>query len=43
VAEAPHHPIGFSVGVIYQVEDETIYILAVTHTKREPFYWEERN
>lgn len=32
----------FPFGVIYRVETETIYVLAVMHLKRKPGYWKNR-
>jgi toxin ParE1/3/4 len=33
---------GFPYGVIYAVEDDTVYVAAVMHLRREPGYWERR-
>lgn len=32
----------FPYGIIYVVEDDTIYVAAVMHLRREPGYWERR-
>lgn len=32
----------FPYGIIYSVEAKTLFILAVMHLHREPFYWKER-
>ena len=32
----------FPYGVIYQIEDEQIVIIAVMHLNRKPGYWEDR-
>ncbi|MBI5048444.1 MAG: type II toxin-antitoxin system RelE/ParE family toxin [Deltaproteobacteria bacterium] len=32
----------FPYGVIYQVTDEQVFIIAVMHLNREPNYWEKR-
>lgn len=32
----------FPYGVIYQVRDDRILIVAVAHLKRKPFYWANR-
>jgi mRNA-degrading endonuclease RelE of RelBE toxin-antitoxin system len=33
----------FPYQVIYRVHQETVYILAIAHTKRYPGYWENRD
>lgn len=33
---------GFPYALIYSVEDETIVVIAVPHTHRNPHYWNER-
>lgn len=33
----------FPFGIIYRIESETIYVLAVMHLKRRPFYWLKRD
>jgi len=32
----------FPYGIIYRLEKNTIYIVAIAHFKRRPFYWKER-
>jgi len=32
----------FPYGIIYAVENDTIYVAAVMHLRREPGYWEHR-
>jgi hypothetical protein len=32
----------FPFGVVYEIRDEDILIIAVTHLNREPFYWKDR-
>lgn len=32
----------FPYGVLYRIEGETIYVVAVAHLKRRPFYWKDR-
>ncbi len=32
----------FPFAVIYRLEGDTIFILAVMHMKRKPYYWRER-
>jgi toxin ParE1/3/4 len=32
----------FPFAVIYTIENQRIYILAVMHLKRKPFYWKDR-
>jgi hypothetical protein len=32
----------FPYGVIYQVTDEEVFIIAVMHLNREPNYWKNR-
>ena len=32
----------FPFGIIFRVEGEIIYIVAVAHLKRRPFYWKNR-
>lgn len=32
----------FPYGIIYRVEEDTIYIVAIAHFKRHPFYWKKR-
>ncbi|MEM9021413.1 MAG: type II toxin-antitoxin system RelE/ParE family toxin [Planctomycetota bacterium] len=32
----------FPYGVLYSVEEDAIYILAVMHLRRKPGYWKER-
>ncbi len=32
----------FPYGVIYRIEDDLIFVAAVMHLKRKPFYWKER-
>ncbi len=32
----------FPYGVLYSVEAKTLYILAIMHLHREPFYWKKR-
>jgi hypothetical protein len=32
----------FPYGIIYQILDNEIYIIAVMHLKKKPFYYEER-
>lgn len=32
----------FPYGIIYRIEGDIIYILAIAHFKRRPFYWEGR-
>lgn len=32
----------FPYGIIYAVEDDTLYVAAVMHLRREPGYWESR-
>lgn len=31
----------FPYGVIYRVEESTIFVAAIMHLKRKPFYWDE--
>jgi plasmid stabilization system protein ParE len=31
----------FPYGVIYRVEENKIFVAAIMHLKREPFYWDE--
>ena len=31
----------FPFGIIYRVDKETIFVSAIMHLKRKPFYWEE--
>ena len=44
-----HHPYRrhllprFPFAVIYRLENSTIYILAVMHLKRRPYYWKYRD
>ena len=33
---------GFPYGLIYSITEETIEIIAVAHSHREPMYWEDR-
>lgn len=33
---------GFPYSLVYSIEDETIVVIAVAHTHREPHYWNER-
>lgn len=33
----------FPYGVIYEVREDDILIIAVTHLNREPFYWKDRS
>ena len=33
---------GFPYGLIYAVQDDTIYVAAVMHLKRKPGYWVRR-
>jgi plasmid stabilization system protein ParE len=33
----------FPFGIIYRVEKDTIYIVAVAHLRRKPFYWQHRS
>lgn len=33
----------FPFGIIYCIEQETIYITAVAHLRKHPFYWIERD
>ena len=33
----------FPFGVIYSIEPGTIYILAVMHLRRHPYYWKNRH
>ena len=32
---------GFPYGVVYQVMDDRIFIIAIAHTSRRPGYWQE--
>ncbi len=32
----------FPFGIIYRIERKIIYIVAVAHLKRRPFYWKDR-
>ncbi|MEM9300449.1 MAG: type II toxin-antitoxin system RelE/ParE family toxin [Bacteroidota bacterium] len=32
----------FPYGIIYRVEDDTIYVVAIAHLKRRPYYWKNR-
>jgi plasmid stabilization system protein ParE len=32
----------FPYGIIYAVEDDTVYVAAVMHLRREPGYWDRR-
>jgi plasmid stabilization system protein ParE len=32
----------FPYGIIYRIDNDTIFIAAVMHLKREPGYWKER-
>ena len=32
----------FPYGIIYRLEENTIYIVAIAHFKRRPFYWKKR-
>ena len=32
----------FPFGLLYEIHDDYIYIIAVMHLHREPFYWENR-
>jgi toxin ParE1/3/4 len=32
----------FPYGIIYAVEDDTIYVAAIMHLRRQPGYWERR-
>ena len=32
----------FPFGIIYRIEEEKIYVVAVMHLRRKPFYWLER-
>ena len=32
----------FPYGVIYLIEDDLIFVAAIMHLKRKPFYWTER-
>ena len=32
----------FPFGIVYSVEEETIYVIAVMHLKRKPGYWLDR-
>ncbi len=32
----------FPFGVVYSVDDDQIFIVAVAHTKRKPGYWQRR-
>lgn len=32
----------FPCGVIYQITDEEVYIIAIMHLSREPSYWKKR-
>ena len=34
-----HH---FPYAVIYSIEDDTIYVVAIMHMKRKPDYWQDR-
>lgn len=33
----------FPFGVIYDIEDDHLYVLAVMHLRREPGYWKNRH
>lgn len=33
----------FPYGLIYAIEDETVFILAVANLRRRPFYWKGRS
>jgi len=33
----------FPYGIIYRLEENTIYIVAIAHFKRRPFYWKDRS
>ena len=32
----------FPYGIIYQVDQDTIFVSAIMHLKRKPFYWDEK-
>lgn len=32
----------FPYGIIYRVDQDTIFVSAIMHLKRRPFYWEEK-
>ena len=32
----------FPFGIIYRIEEDTIFVVAIAHLKRRPFYWKER-
>jgi hypothetical protein len=32
----------FPYAVVYGIEDETIIVIAIAHTRRKPTYWVER-
>ncbi len=33
----------FPYGIIYQVRDDSVLVIAVTHLNRKPGYWQERS
>jgi hypothetical protein len=33
----------FPFGIIYRIEHDTLYITAISHLRKRPFYWDDRS